>query len=111
MYRSPVVIVKVKDGTAAEYEHENSLPIVSMHKDDFANVHTYLPPATSLTESSLPVRAVVDHYEQRLHELEDKYNAQKARQDRMERALADANTMLLQHSLALNALKEKLGVE
>ncbi len=109
--RSPTLVLEVKDKVASEFNQGTSLCIVSMHKDHFATVHGQLPPSTPITESSIPLRVVVQHYEARVQSLEKKYAAQKARHDRLEQALAEANAVLHQHSLALQALKEKLGVD
>ena len=109
--RSPTLGVEVHDKVASEFNATTSLCIVSMHKDHFASVHGHLPPTTPITESSIPLRVVVQHYEARVQSLEKKYTKQKERHDRLERALAEANAVLHQHSLALQALKEKLGIE
>lgn len=101
----------MQDKVASEFDATTSLSIVSMHKDHFATVHSHLPPSTPITESSIPLRVVVQHYEARVQNLEKKYARQKERHDRLERALAEANAVLRQHSLALQAVKEKLGIE
>lgn len=109
--RSPVIVVQVHDKVASDYQPSTSLPIVSMHRDDFATVHDQLPPATLITESNVPVRIMVEHYETRVHELELEVQVQKERQDRAERTLVEMHAILREHSLMLSAVREKLGLD
>jgi hypothetical protein len=109
--RSPVMVVQVHDKSVSDFQPTTSLPIVSLHRDDFATVHDHLAPTTLITESNVPVRTMVEHYESRVRDLEQEVQAQKARHDRAERTLAEMHGILREHSLTLTSLKEKLGVD
>ena len=109
--RSPIVVVEVVDKKVCDYEPSTSLPIVSMHRSDFLTVHDQLHPSTTITESNLPVRTMVEHYEQRVQELEREVEAQRSRQDRADRALFEVQALLKEHSLTLAAVCDKLDLE
>ena len=110
--RGPAVVIPViNEKTAAEHDPYDCLPIISMQKEHFASVHGHLHPETPITESSLPIQQVVQSYQVRLRDIEERYLAQKARQDRLERALAEANAMLREHSTALAQIKERVGIQ
>lgn len=110
--RGPAVAIPIiSEKTVGEHDPRDSLPVISMHRDHFATVHSHLDPETPITESSLPIQQVVQAYQIRLRDIEERYLAQKARQDRLERALAEANAMLREHSTALAQIKERVGIE
>lgn len=110
--RGPAVAIPViSEKTVGEHDPHDCLPIISLQKEHFATVHSHLHPETPITESSLPIQQVVQSYQLRLRDIEERYLAQKARQDRLERALAEANAMLREHSTALAQIKERVGIQ
>lgn len=109
--RGPAVSVPlIHEKTAGEHDPCDSLPVISLQREHFATVHSYLDPETPITESSLSIQHVVQSYQVRLRDVEERYLAQKARQDRLERALAETNAILREHSTALAQLKERVGI-